>query len=104
MAAGDGRSRPANVYGPATACGFGRVGSHTLTVSLIVSGPLDGDAFTLIDTPEIGVPECTAACETVTLDLKVGIESGRLASATSRGDADYLNTTVRPAAAACAFV
>ncbi|HTU59811.1 MAG TPA: DUF4360 domain-containing protein [Polyangiales bacterium] len=39
-----------------------------------VSGLLDGDYFTLLDTPEIGVPECSAECESADLELRVDIE------------------------------
>lgn len=35
---------------------------------------VDGDSFTLIDTPEIEAPECSAECEAIDLEIKVDVE------------------------------
>lgn len=48
--------------------------SEPMSSQHVVSGPLDGDFFTLLDTPEIGLQECSAACESATIELKVDIE------------------------------
>ena len=39
-----------------------------------VSGPVDGDYFTLVDTPEIGLLECAGECQAAELDLTIGVE------------------------------
>jgi len=46
-------------------------GSEPMISNHVVSGPLEGDFFTLLDTPEIGLMECTGECEPVELDLKI---------------------------------
>jgi hypothetical protein len=35
---------------------------------------LDGDFFTLLDTPEIGLSECAGKCQAAELHLTVGVE------------------------------
>jgi hypothetical protein len=49
-------------------------GSEPTSSVHLVSGPLDGDYFTLLDTPEIGLLECAGECQAVELHLTVGVE------------------------------